>query len=78
MDVGWTICRRYAKFDGTILGGNGTFRTADWVIPAARLAAFPGAAPTLAQDCIVEFGVCRFRFLVNSRDYNAPGIVPIN
>lgn len=74
MDVGWTICGRYQSFDGTVLGGTGTFRTMDWIIPCNRL---PSTSP-LQNNCQTEFGVSRLSFLVNSRDYFVPGIVPIN
>lgn len=81
MDVGLTICGRYQAFSGAILGGNGTYRTSDWAIPADRLsvASYGGhVAPTLARDCITEFGVCRFRFLVNSKQYPGSAVVPVN
>jgi hypothetical protein len=78
VDVGWTICNRYQKFDGTILGGVGAKRTMEWAILPDRFGTYPGAAPTLAQYCVVEFGVCRFRFVIYNRDYNSPGLTPIN
>lgn len=74
-DLGWTICDRYQKFDGTVLGGVGAFRTMDWVIVADRL---PAGHP-LRANCTVEFNVCRHSFLVSNRDYwgSAP-LVPVN
>ena len=74
MDIGWTICGRYENFAGTLLGGVGTFRTIDWAIPCDRLA----AGSPLLDNCRVEFGVNRLRFIVNSKDYGAPGIAPLN
>lgn len=76
VDVGWTICGRYQAFDGTVLGGVGTFRTIDWIIPCNRLTTEQFAA--LGDNCRTEFGVSRLSFIVNSRDYSAPGITPIN
>ena len=72
LDVGWTICGMPQDFDG-VSRGDGTFRTIDWILIPGR---FPGrdsvhVAPTLADDCQVQFGVCRFTFLVNSRDYGS-------
>lgn len=75
-DIGWTICGRYQGFDGTVLGGVGTFRTVDWVVPCDRLRGAARAA--LLDNCRVEFGVSRLAFLVQSRDYGAPGIAPVN
>jgi len=74
MDVGWTICGRYARFDGTVLGGTGTGRTIDWLIPCSRLP----AGTSLMQHCVTEYGVSRLSFIVNSRDYNGPSVVPVN
>lgn len=71
-DLGWTICNRYAKFDGTVLGGNGAFRTADWIVSCKN---FPPNNPLL-KYCRTEFGVSRLSFIVNSKDYNAPGLTP--
>lgn len=75
-DVGWTMCQRYQRFDGTVLGGDGTFRTMDWIVPCDRLPAGSG----LADECRIEFGVNRLSFLVNSREYEPAGIDvrPIN
>lgn len=71
MDLGWTICGRHTSFDGTVRGGDGTFRTADWVIPANRLGDYGAVqlSPTLADQCEVQFGVCRFTFVSNSVDF---------
>lgn len=74
MDLGWTICGRYQDFAGNVLGGLGATRTADWVVPCDRLP----AASTLRQDCRTEFGVSRLSFLINTKNYNAPGLAPIN
>lgn len=74
MDVGWTICNRYEKFNGTVTNGAGTFRTADWLIPCNRLP----FGSSLRAHCVVEYGISRLSFIVNSRDYRAPGVVPIN
>lgn len=76
VDVGWTICGRYQAFDGTVLGGVGTTRTIDWIIPCDRLNAEQRGA--LLDNCRVEYGVNRLTFLVNTRSYAAPGISPIN
>lgn len=79
MDVGLTICGRYESFAGAVLGGNGTFRTSDWALYPDRFAGSGGhVEPTLARDCAVEFGICRFRFLVDSKQYPGPSVVPIN
>jgi hypothetical protein len=78
VDVGWTICGRYEAFAGSATDDTGTFRTIDWIIPAERLGAFPGAATTLAQYCQIEYDTCRFSFIVNSKDYDAPGVRSIN
>lgn len=77
-DVGWTICQRYQAFDGTVLGGDGSFRTIDWIIPCDRLTG--DARTALLDDCTVEFGVSRLSFLVNSREYETTGVnvTPIN
>lgn len=77
-DLGWTICGRYQKFDGTVLGGNGSYRGMDWTVMPDRFGQFPGAAPSLAQYCTVEFGVCKLKFLVTGHQYPAAGVVPVN
>lgn len=78
-DLGWTVCGRYQKFDGTIIGGVGTFRSADWTLYPDRFASRPGAAPTLARECRVEFGVCRLSFLrTGHQTPNTGSVVPIN
>lgn len=81
MDVGWTICDRYEAFSGAVLAGRGLFRGMDWTVPANRLGA-PGydgvVAPTLAPFCVVEFGVCRFSFIVSGHENPGPNVVPVN
>lgn len=74
MDMGWTICGRYQRFDGTVIGGTGTFRTVDWIVYPDRLP--PGSS--LRDTCRVEFGVCRISFIRNSVDYQTGTVVPIN
>ena len=71
------MCQRYQAFNGTVLGGDGSFRTIDWIIPCDRLT---GAARTaLIDNCRNEFTVNRLSFLVNSREYETNGNVsPIN
>jgi hypothetical protein len=73
VDVGWTMCQRYQRFDGSVLGGDGSFRTVDWIIPC-------GGLPQALQDnCRNEFGVRRLSFLVQSREYETGGSVePVN
>lgn len=69
-DVGWTICGLIDRLDGPGQG-DGTFRTVDWIAFPDRLDG-PQArfvSPTLASRCVVAYGVCRFTFLVSSRDY---------
>ena len=78
IDIGWTICGRYQKFDGTVLGGVGLYRGADWTVYSDRFGQFAGAAPTLAQDCITEYGVCRLFFLHSSSSNPGPNVVPVN
>lgn len=79
MDVGLTICGRYETFAGVVTNGNGTFRTSDWTILPDRFASSGGhVESTLARDCVVEFNICRFRFLVNSKQYPGSDVVPIN
>ena len=80
MDVGWVVCGRYDSFAGQILGGIGTTRRGDWVIPHGRLSNpnFPGAAPTLAQYALTEYGVQRFTFLQDTKNFPNTGVVPIN
>jgi hypothetical protein len=74
-DIGWTICGRYQRFDGTVTGLTGHVRTVDWIIPCDRL---PADNPML-NNCRTEFGVSRLSFLVNTRDYDPAGVVaPIN
>lgn len=73
-DLGWTICGRYQSFDGTVLGGEGTFRTMDWVIPCSRLP----AGHVLRDNCRSEFGVQRISWIVNSKDYSHPAVEPVN
>ncbi len=73
-DLGWTICDRYQSFDGTVLGGVGAFRSVDWIVPCDRLP----AVTSLRQYCATEFGVSRLAFIVSSRDYTVPGLVPLN
>jgi hypothetical protein len=79
-DLGWTICNRYSKFNGTVLGGNGIYRGMDWTIYTDRFSEFAGADPALVNYCSDDgFGHCRFQWLVIGHEY--PGIdvvVPIN
>lgn len=77
-DLGWTVCDRYQKFDGTILGGTGKFRSADWVLLPDRFASHPGAAPTLAAEARVEFGVSRLSFVRTGHSNPGPNVVPLN
>lgn len=77
-DIGWTICGRYQNFAGATVGGNGTFRGTDWTIMKDRLATFPGAAPSLAQYAVTEFGVERFQFIDTGHAFPSTGVVPIN
>ena len=51
LDLGWTICGRDTSFDGTPLGGDGTFRTADWIVLADELPFTDPVqlSPTLAE-----------------------------
>ena len=74
-DIGWTMCQRYQAFDGTVLGGDGSFRTIDWVVPCNRLSSSSG----LLDECRTEFNVSRLSFLVNSREYEVGvNVGPIN
>jgi hypothetical protein len=77
-NVGWTVCGRHTQFDGTVLGGDGTMRTVDWILVASELEFSDPVflSPTLASQCQVQFGVCRFSFIVNSRDYGTAA--PLN
>lgn len=78
-DLGWTVCDRYQKFDGTILNGEGKFRSADWFIYPERLTR-PGGhvEPTLARECRVQYGSCRIGFIRTGHDNPGPQVVPIN
>jgi hypothetical protein len=78
VDVGWTICGRHEGFTGTLMGGLGTYRGADWVLPYSRLgnSAFPGTvAPTLAQYAALEFSVYRFSWIDAGRQFPGTGVV---
>lgn len=77
-DLGWTICNRYEKFDGTRLNGLQLWRSADWTVYPERFANRPGAAPTLARECRVEYGVCRLSFLRTGHENPGPNVVPGN
>ena len=74
IDLGWTICGRYQAFNGTVLGGEGSFRTIDWVIPCAFI---PQGHP-LRDECRLEFGIMRLSWLANNQDYGHPAVEPIN
>lgn len=75
IDVGWTICGRYQAFDGTILGGTGTVRTVDWIMPCSILP----SGHSLRDECRTEFGVSRLSWLVNTQQSDPAGVVrPVN
>lgn len=75
VDIGWTICGRYQNFAGDVLGGDGSFRTVDWIVPCDRLP----ATSSLRQHCRTEFGVSRLSFIENSVENDPQHIVrPIN
>lgn len=78
-DMGWTICGEYQTIQGVTLGGNGSYRSADWVIYVSRLSEFPGGDPDLAKFCTDDgFGHCRLSWLVTGAQYDQTGVVPIN
>ncbi len=77
-DIGWTICGRYQNFAGVTTGGDGSYRGTDWTIMKDRLSSFPGAAPTLAQYAVNEFGIERFQFIDTGHPFPNTGVVPIN
>lgn len=77
-DLGWTICGRYQTFAGVTLNGLGLHRSADWILYPDRFASRPGAAPTLAAEARVEFGVSRISFVRTGHANPGPNVVPIN
>ena len=77
-DIGWTICGRYQNFAGVTLGGIGSYRGTDWTVMKDRLSTFPGAAPSLAQYAVTEFGVERYQFIDTGHPFPDTGVVPIN
>jgi hypothetical protein len=78
-DLGWTICGRYQRFDGTIINGLGLYRSADWTLYPDRFGDRPGVvAPTLAAEARVEFGVTRLTFVRTGHDNPGPNVQPGN
>jgi hypothetical protein len=74
IDLGWTICGRYQAFDGTVLGGEGSFRTIDWILPCSILP----QGHALRDECRTEFGVSRLSWLSSNQNYGHPAVEPIN
>lgn len=78
-DLGWTVCNRWDRLDGTRAGGNGAHRGADWHVYVDRFSEWPGMDPGLAAFAVDDgFGHKRLDFVRNDVQYPADGVTGPN
>lgn len=78
-DLGWTICNRWTRLDGSPDGGNGAHRGADWHVYVDRFGEWPGMDPGLAAYAIDDgFGHKRLDFVRNDVSFPSDGVIGPN
>lgn len=78
-DLGWTICNRWTRLDGSPDGGNGAHRGADWHVYVDRFGEWPGMDPGLAAYAIDDgFGHKRLDFVRNDVSFPSAGVTGPN
>lgn len=78
-DLGWTVCNRWDRLDGTRSGGNGAHRGADWHVYLDRFPEWPGMDPGLALYAVDDgFGHKRIDFVVNDVQFPDAGVTGPN
>lgn len=78
-DLGWTVCNRWTRLDGSADGGNGAHRGADWHVYVNRFSEWPGMDPALANFAIDDgFGNKRLDFVRNDVSFPANGVTGPN
>lgn len=78
-DLGWTVCNRWQKFDGSADGGNGAHRGSDWHVYVDRFGEWPGMDPALVNFAVDDgFGHKRLDFVRNDISFPADGVTGPN